>query len=209
MLTNFFRLAALGGLPLLSAAQTPTASRPFYVGVGASVLTHVVTRFYPYASTAAVVGPALTLGWQFTPQLSAQLGAAYHGQTRDENEVGFYTSRQRTRSLTAPLLLRYSFSPTPRRFHLDAVAGLTIRHVRFNYEETYTTSSGAPLYAAGTSTSTEVNLTLGPAVRYALTPQFELTALPLVNLALNKSYGDFKNRLFGNGQVGINYTFGH
>jgi hypothetical protein len=210
MRVTFFLLAGLVGLPLLSAAQTSPARPKFYVGVGASVLTDAVLRFYPYSSSAAVVSPTLTLGWQFTPHLSAQLGAAYHWQTQDDSHPGFYTTRERTRSLTAPILLRYSFLPAPSRFHLDALGGLTIRHATASYDQAYVDPAGAglPRLYSGEVSFTDVNLTLGPAVRYALTPQFELSAMPLVNLALNKSYGDVRNRLFWNAQVGINYTFG-
>jgi hypothetical protein len=74
----FLLLAGLVGQLPLSAAQTTPTHPKFYVGVGASVLTDAVFRFYPYSSNEVVVSPALTLGWQFTPHLSVQLGAAYH-----------------------------------------------------------------------------------------------------------------------------------
>jgi len=81
-----------------------SAHPKFYVCVGASVLTDAVFRVYLYSSNVAVVSPALTLGWQFTPHLNVQLGAAYHWQTQDDSYPGFYMSSERTRSLTAPLL---------------------------------------------------------------------------------------------------------
>jgi hypothetical protein len=210
MRAHFFLLATLAGTPLLSAAQTPPLSPKFYVGVGASILTDAVFRYYPYASNTAVVSPVLTLGWQFTPQLSAQLGASYHWQTQDESYPDVYTSRTRTRSLTAPILLRYAFLPAPNRFHLDALGGITIRYATSSYDEIYYDPAGSrqPRLDSGDVSFTDANLTLGPAVRYSLSPQFELSAMPLVNLALNKSYGDVRNRLFWYAQVGINYTFG-
>ncbi len=210
MKANFFLLASFAGLPLLSAAQTTPASSKFYVGVGTSVLTDIVFRPSAYSPTPALVGPSLTLGWQFTPRLGAQVGASYAWRTIGTGDPTFYSVYQvRYRVFTAPLLLRYSFRPTTSRFHVDAFGGVTLQRSVVSYDYRFA-FSGTPYPdgIAGQSTSTRANLTLGPAVRYSLTPQLELAATPLVNMSLGENYSTFRTRLFWNALVGVNYTFG-
>lgn len=209
MRTTFLLLASLAGLPLLSAAQTApvSTSSKFYVGVGASVITDAVLQDHPFSSPTATVSPALTLGWQFTSHVSAQLGAAYRWQTQDDN-ASTYTARTRTRSLTLPVLLRYAFLPASSPFHLDALGGLTIRHYTTSYNEAFSSSSGTPRTDSGDYGFTNANLTLGPALRYSLTRQIELSAMPLVNIAIGQNYPAFRNRLFWNAQASLNYLFG-
>jgi hypothetical protein len=53
-------------------------------------------------------------------------------------------------------------------------------------------------------------VTLGPAVRYTLVPNMELTANALVSATLGDTYYyRFSDRLFLNVLVGAQYSFGH
>jgi hypothetical protein len=206
-------LAGLVGLPLLSFAQAGPASSRFYVGVGANLLTDV-----PFNSTSVpnLVGPSLTAGMQLAPRLAVQVSAAYHWQ-HDTYTYPYYSSGTGTpintvstdyhyKYITVPVLLRYTFTEPAASFHFDGLAGITVLHGAFKY-----TSSGS---YPGTfpenysSSSTKANFTLGPAVRYTLSPQVELTANGLVSAVLGDTYYRFSDRLFLNVLVGAHYTFG-
>gem|GEM_PF-1523441 len=210
MKANFFLLAGLASLPVLSSAQTTPTSSKFYVGVGASVLTDIIFRPSSYSPLPALVGPSLTFGRQFSPRLGAQIGASYAWRTTGIPFEGVYSYyKVRNRVLSIPLLLRYSFLPATDRFHVDALGGVTLQRAKSSYDFSFsTTGTPYPYGISGESVSTKYYLTLGPAVRYSLTPQLELSATPLVNMFLGDNYGTFRRRLLWNGLVGVNYTFG-
>ncbi|MGI4760518.1 MAG: outer membrane beta-barrel protein [Janthinobacterium lividum] len=211
MRVNLFPLASLVALPLLSAAQTLPSSPKYYVGVGASVLTGQIVHPAFYSSGPNMVGPALTFGMRLTPHWGAQIGVAYSWRTKDDTYFydgqngfsSFSRLRTRTQAFTVPLLLRYSFMPNPGRFHIDALGGTTLLHTTTSYDSVLGIAANS-----GEENSISTNLTLGPALRYSLIPKVELSVASFSSVALNKNYGDLKNRLFYNVQVGLNYAIG-
>jgi hypothetical protein len=207
-------MTSLVGLPLLSFAQTTPNSARFYVGVGANLLTDV-----PFNSTGApkLVGPSLTAGIQLTPQLALQVSPAYQGETdsytspaydyRTGMLVGTTTTTVRSKYLTVPLLLRYTFTEAATPFQFDGLAGITVLHGSYHYTTSDPNTSG--YYTNDfSSSSTKACFTLGPAVRYTLSPQVELTANALVSAVLGDRYNSFSDRLFLNALVGVHYKFG-
>jgi hypothetical protein len=106
-----------------------------------------------------------------------------------------------------PVLLRYSLTASPKRFKIDGLGGVTVLYTRHHYTYTvdYVTTSHSNEY---TSSFGRFNLTLGPAVRYAVAPNIELTANGLVNATLGYPRYRFSDRFFFNVLVGANYTFG-
>ena len=208
-------LLAAFGIPQLSFAQTnPTASR-FYVGVGANFLTNVPGNS---AGVPNLLGPSLTAGMQLAPRLAVQVSAAYQWQHKSYTYPDYMygsgtiatnvTADYRYKYFTVPVLLRYTFTEPAARFHFDGLAGITLLHGTFNSTVTGSPSSYNYYPTDYSSSSTKANLTLGPAVRYSVTPNVELTANGLVSTVLGDTYYRFSDRLFLNILVGAHYTFG-
>jgi hypothetical protein len=209
-----------GILPLASHAQTTPR---FYVGVGANLLTNV-----PFLSegdgprvsggaTTRLYGPALTAGLQLNPHLALQAGVAYFWKNSSYYQVSSNSNQPtpivsqsdfRVKYFTIPVLLRYTFTPAAERFHVDALAGMTLVHSSYRNSASsnfYTT----PYAYEYNGSTTKANVTLGPAVRYTLVPNVELTANALVSATLGDTYYRFNDRLFLNVLVGAQYSFGH
>lgn len=206
-------LAILMGLPLLGMAQTATPH--FYVGVGANLLTDVP---FNTSGVPTLLGPSLTAGVQLAPRLAVQVSGAYHWQQKSYMSPSYYygsggstigggTDTYSYKYLTVPLLLRYTLTEPAARLHIDGLAGLTVLYGHFNYTSTDPVSS---YYYPNdySSSSTKANATLGPAIRYTLSPSVELTANGLVSAVLGDTYYRFSDRLFLNALVGVQYTFG-
>jgi hypothetical protein len=207
-------LASFACLPLVSVAQTdPVASR-FYVGVGADLLTNV-----PFTSpgVARLLGPALAAGVHLTPHLALQTGVAYHWDS-DFRSASYSdpaqqltpiinTSTFRAKYFTFPVLLRYTFTPSPQRFQVDALAGVTLIHTT-GYTLYTSDAIRYPRHDEYNYGATRASLTLGPAVRYSVSPRVELTANGLVSGVIGDSYYSFSDRLVLNVLVGAQYTFG-
>jgi len=205
---------ALLGIPQLGFAQSSPTSARFYVGAGANLL-----RDFPSGSEATtLVGPSLTAGMQLTPRLAVQVSAAYHWQHRSftypDFTYGSGTVSSNVRAdfyskyFTVPVLLRYTFTEPAAPFHFDGLAGLTLVHGTFK-STVSTPISGYGYFPDNYhSSSTKANLTLGPAVRYRVAPNVELTASGLLSAALGDEYYRFSDRLFLNVLVGAHYTFG-
>jgi hypothetical protein len=200
-------------LPLAGHAQT---TPHLYVGAGANLLTNAPfgSKIWPRR-----VGPSLTAGWQFTPQLAVQVSAAYQWNKDVYSDTNLYstptspvpsffirTMDSRYSFLTIPVLLRYTFSSSTEGLHFDALGGVALVHSRLR--TVYSASPDVPNFPYEYSSSdTRVNLTLGPAVRYAISPQVELTANGLVSAIVSDSR-NFSDRLFLNVLVGAQYNFG-
>jgi hypothetical protein len=184
-------------LPLASPAQTAPTSPRFYVGVGANMLANV-----PFNDRALLpvvprlFGPSLTAGWLFTPRWALQVGFSYHGKNTP-NPAGGPTIE--TNYFLVPALLRYTVTAPATPVQFDVLAGATLVHLRDDWR----TYSGPSSY-----TATRVNLTVGPAVRAALSAHWEVTAASLVSMLVGQNYYTFSNRLFLNTSLGLNYKFG-
>jgi hypothetical protein len=212
----FFRTLFTAGLlagilPLASHAQTTPR---FYVGAGANLFTNV-----PFVSRGAAPrlhGPALTAGLQLNPNLALQTGIAYFWQNtslyqsyNDPNQVTpvIEQAEYRSKYFTVPVLLRYTFAPDAERFHVDALGGVTL--TRTSYRNSASSSSSSNPYSYKYNGSDiNASVTLGPAARYTLAPNVELTANALVSAVVGDTYYRFSNRLFLNVLIGAQYSFG-
>lgn len=99
-------------LPLTSAAQTSPGSSRFYVGVGTNLLSNV--PFKQQGTVPRSLGPALTVGRQFTPRLALQTGLSYHRKQEQQDLLispGVVATVSR-RYFLVPALLRYT-TPLP------------------------------------------------------------------------------------------------
>jgi hypothetical protein len=197
-------------IPLVGHAQD--TSPRFYAGVGANLLSDAP---FNSAGVASLLGPSLTAGLQLTPHLAVQAGVSYHWKSDTYAETFYYsapgnvttyTSTHRSRYFFIPALLRYTFAPAAARFHLDALGGVTLLATtrRDSYETSPATTSPPDVYQRS---GFDASLTLGPAVRYTLSSQVELTASSAASLLLQK-YGRFGDHLFLNTTIGVNYAFG-
>jgi hypothetical protein len=206
---------SLACLPLVSLAQIAPASSQFYVGIGADLLTNV--PFNSASVPSHLVGPALSAGLQLNPRLALQLGVAYHW-TSDSYTTPTYnsgtgipgtdTNTNNYKYFTVPVLLRYTFIPSVERFHVDGLAGVSVLHTRYHYAHTAAFPSIPISYSEEiTSHVTRASLTLGPSLRYTLSPGVELVANSLVSVGLGDMYR-FSDRLFLHVLVGAQYTFG-
>lgn len=199
---------------LVSSAQTTDAPPRFYVGPGVSLLTDAP---FVDGSASTILGPALTGGGRLSPRWAVQVGAAL--AWRNQTEIVPPNSTipiagtldTHTATLIVPVLGRYTFAPTPKRFHVEALGGLTVLRAAFTY--TYTAvppaSTGQPTYQeVRRKNQVTGNLSLGPGVRYTVSPHVELAAHALVNAVIGYSLAHFTDRAFLNVQVGAHYTFG-
>lgn len=216
MYKKLLLLAALG-IPQLSFAQAGPASARFYVGVGANFLTDM-----PFTSGEGpnLLGPSLTAGMQLTPRLALQISGAYQWKHKSYT-YPFYpygsgavasdvTVDFRYKYVSVPVLLRYTFTEPAERLQFDGLAGLTLLHSRYKSDvSSPLLGTGYPSYPSDfSSSSTNITLSLGPAVRYRVAPNVELTANGLANVVLTEDYYRFSDRLFLNLLVGVHYTFG-
>jgi hypothetical protein len=215
MRTPLFCFASLAGLPLSGAAQpSPPVGPHLYIGVGASALSYAPASSYSKLTSLA---PALTAGVQLRQQWAVQVGAALTWRRYADTQSyapspgqppTVYTYDNHLSYLTIPLLARYTWAPPAARFHFDALAGLTLLHVTQHFTSSSTEFGQPPYQVDERSTFTRGSLSLGPAVRYALASQLELTGDALVNVAVSDSYYQFKDRFFFNLLAGVRYTFG-
>ncbi len=208
-------LAAAG--PLASFAQTTATTPRFYVGAGVSLLTDA-----PFVKSGAstILGPSLTGGVRLSPRWAVQVGAALAWRNQEYSTTYsppsgpspiLQTYDLHTATLTVPLLARYTFGPAPKRLHVEALGGLTVLRAATTYTYTATppAATGQPPYQEMRRSNTVTgNISLGPGVRYTLTPHVELTAHALVNAVLGYSLAHFTDRAFLNAQVSAHYTFG-
>jgi hypothetical protein len=189
-------------LPLSSPAQTAPASPRFYVGVGANLLANV--PFKDRALVPRIFGPSLTAGLLFTPRWALQVGFSYHGKQEPIYDPNSPTPASGptldTNYFLVPALLRYTVTAPATLVQVDVLAGATLVHMKgWNTYSSFPTSS---------YTDTRVNLTLGPAVRAALSTHWEVTAASLVSMIVGENYYTFSDRLFLNTSLGLNYKFG-
>lgn len=218
---RFSTLLATGLLaaacPLVSIAQTATPMSRFYAGVGASVLTD--SPFMDSGTSSTILGPSLTVGVRLSPRWAVQAGAALAWRNQLENPYSAPgvpasvagTLDTHTATLIVPVLGRFTFAPAPKRFHVEALGGLTVLRAATTY--TYTAvppaSTGQPSYQqVRRQNQISGNISLGPGVRYTVSPRVELTAHALVNAVIGYSLAHFTDRAFLNAQVSAYYTFG-
>jgi hypothetical protein len=203
--------ASLASLPLVSQAQTDPASSHFYVGAGVNLLTNV-----PFTNAGAprLYGPSLTAGVNLAPRLALQASVAYQWQNLSGGSsynsgagISSESYLSRTKYFTIPVLLRYTLTPTPGSFQFDGLAGITVLHSSYHYEYT-STSTGYPYHDEANGGRTRASVTLGPAVRYVVSPKVELTANGLVSAVIGDTYYRFSDRLFLNVLLGAQYSFG-
>jgi hypothetical protein len=202
--------------PLAGFAQTTATTPRFYAGAGVSLLTDA-----PFIDSGAstILGPSLTGGVRLSPRWAVQVGGALAWRNQTESPYsppGVPASIEgkldtHIATLTVPLLARYTFAPAPKRLHVEALGGLTVLRAASTYTYTATppAATGRPPYQEVRRSNTITgNLSLGPGVRYTLTPHVEFTAHALVNAVLGYSLARFTDRAFLNAQVSAHYTFG-
>jgi hypothetical protein len=183
-------------LPLSSPAQTAPIAPRFYVGVGANLLSNVPfndRKLVPVVPR--LFGPSLTAGVHFTPRWALQVGFSYHGQNTPDPAGG---PTLEAKYFVVPALLRYTVTAPATPVQVDVLAGATLVHLK-----DWNTYSAPSAYSA-----TRVNLTVGPAVRVALSSHMEVTAAGLVSMLVGQNYYTFSDRLFLNTSLGLNYKFG-
>jgi hypothetical protein len=210
MLSHLLLTTGLLGtlLPLSSPAQTAPASSRFYVGVGVNLLSNL--PFKDRGIVPRLIGPALTAGVQFTPRLAGQVGLSYHWEKDSYEYIGSsnpsFTAIQRVSYVHVPVLLRYTLTTPAENLHVDILGGATLLHAAGHL----TFESNGPIDPAlreSRTSDTRVNLTLGPAVRAAISSHLDLTVNGLVSMRVDEVY-NFSDRFFLNTSLGLNYKFG-
>jgi hypothetical protein len=148
---------------------------------------------------------------QFTPRLAGQVGLSYHWKKETYDlrfQSGNTTATIRSKYFIIPVLLRYTVTEPAQRFHFDILGGATLFHGTGS--TSYSSSTGVidPVFRDNSGSNTNFCLTLGPAVRTAISSQLELTASSAVSAVVGDNYYRFSDRLFLNTSIGVNYTFG-
>jgi hypothetical protein len=188
-------------LPLASPAQPAPASPRFYVGVGANLLSNVPFNDHALVPLVPrIFGTSLTAGWHFTPRWALQVGFSYHGKSTPNpaNPNPASGPTLDANYFLVPALLRYTVTAPATLVQFDVLAGATLVHLKD--WRTYS--------APSSHTDNRFNLTVGPAVRVALSSHLEVTAAGLVSMIVRKDYYNFSDRLFLNTSLGLNYKFG-
>jgi hypothetical protein len=216
MCLRFFSLTGLlvATSSLASFAQATDAPPRFYAGAGASLLTDSP---FKDSGSSTIVGPSITAGVRLSSRWAVQVGAALAWRNVTEivppnRTVPIAgTLDKHTATLIIPILGRFTFAPAPKRFHVEALGGLTV--LRAATTNTYTAvppaSTGQPTYReVRLQNQISGNISLGPGVRYTVSPHVELAAHALVNAVIGYSLAHFTDRAFLNVQVGAHYTFG-
>lgn len=188
-------------LPFSSAAQTAPASSRFYLGVGANLLSNL--PFKDRGIVPSSFGPSLTVGLPFTPRWALQVGFSYHGKRETiTNPNSAVEATVRTQYFLVPALLRYTVTEPATPVQFDLLGGATLVYAKGR------TTFSPPAYQESTLSDTRFNLTLGPAVRAAISNHLEFTASSLVSMVIGENYYNFSDRLFLNTSLGLNYKFG-
>jgi hypothetical protein len=206
-------LAALvaGVLPLVSVAQTTTTPAHYYVGVGGSMLNSFAS------GSSRLFGPSLTAGRQFKPRVALQVGVTvgwrnysfgYSYVESGQSLPTVHTSDSHSTFITVPVLLRYTLTPSVKRFQVDALMGLSLLASNGRGTSTTTYSDQTQYNYSYNNSSFRGSLVAGPALRYGLTPRVALTAEVPVNFVIGNSGGRFSDQFFYNFQVGARYNFG-
>lgn len=147
-------------------------------------------------------GPSLTVGLHFTPRWALQIGFSYHGKRETiANPNSVVEATLRTKYFLVPALLRYTVTASANPVQFDILGGTTLVHAKAR-----TTFSPPSSYESNLS-DTRFDLTLGPAVRAAISSHLDLTVNGLVSMRVDKVY-NFSDRLFLNTSLGLNYKFG-
>ena len=201
-------LAGLAGLPTLAFAQSEDTAGP-YLGLGTTILT---SQPFNQNNGPVLWGPSLTAGIPLSPHLALELSAGYAWNNKhvEYSYVDFSTGRPiliardtKEKIFTFPLLLRVTLTAPASRLRADILGGATFLHSTFSERET---GGGSP-YSFDNSSNRAI-ATLGPGLRFAATPRFELVANALVNYAFFEGGASVSNHLFLNTRLGVHYTFG-
>lgn len=211
----FIRLVLIAGLwgcllPGPTLAQTAPGPAHFYGGIGGNQLSNV--PFRDRGIQSRILGPSFTVGRAFSPRLAVQTGLSYHGKRESYPYRGTTSSGDanlRLASFIVPVLLRYTVTAPAERFRFEVLGGVTAVHATSHL--TYEPDGPGPIDPAlqpSRLADTRLNLTLGPGVRAAISPRVELTATGLVSAIVADNYGQFRDRLFLNTSLGVNYVFG-
>jgi hypothetical protein len=203
MLSHLLLTTGLLGtlLPLSSPAQTAPTSARFYVGIGANLLSDL--PFKDRGIVPSSFGPSLTAGLPFTPRWALQVGFSYHGKRETiTNPNSTVEATIRTKYFLVPALLRYTVTEPANPVQFDILGGATLVHAKGQ------TTFSPPSYDESKLSDTRFNLTLGPAVRAAISNHLEFTTSSLVSMVVGENYYNFSDRLFLNTSLGLNYKFG-
>jgi len=202
MLSHLLLTTGLLGtlLPLSSSAQVAPALSRFYVGVGGNLLSTL--PFKDRGIVPSSFGPSLTLGLPFTPRWALQVGFSYHGKRETiANPNSVVEAIIRTKYFLVPALLRYTVTEPANPVQFDILGGATLVHAKAQ------TTFFPPSYYESNLSDTRFNLTLGPAVRAAISSHLDLTVNGLVSMRVDEVY-TFSDRFFLNTSLGLNYKFG-
>lgn len=206
-------------LPLASWAQSAPAPAPrFFGGLGASVGTYQL----PGTFGVNVAAPVLTAGVQLCPRWALQAGAAYAQEKTAYNYYGFgyadgrlgYGSdagATRRRTVAVPVRLRYTATNPARRFRFDVLAGVALVHSAVRTAGTRGDSAQTAFTPYDqASAATGLYATLGPGVRYALGPRWDVTGEFVFHELLNNPASSrYPSRLSATAAVGMLYRFGY
>lgn len=213
---NALLLISLASLPLFGWAQKAPPEKSAYVGAKLSIQTGQPFNAYSYSR----YGPALTLGAQLKPRLTLELSTAYNwrhdvyhgsyntnvGLVEEDNDTHVHT-------FTIPVLVRAALTKSASRWHVDALAGPTLFVYVTKRDYVQTNQGKVTSTENGTYAEHQVSLTLGPSVRYTLTPQIELVVDALTNLNISGFPYTFvaplSSQLSSHVLVGLHYRFNH
>ncbi|WP_167855062.1 outer membrane beta-barrel protein [Hymenobacter wooponensis] len=201
-------------VPLVGLAQTaePVPSR-FYVGL--SAYTSAYQRGSRQFGGNTLPPVQATLGYQLHPRLALQAGVAYNvgkgsvsGLSHDFNGniIGDYRSVYRNATLSISALSRYTLTRTlSHRFQVDALGGFTLEHQTFQNSGYYTDTTqpnGANTYDLSSRRNTYL-LTVGPSLRYRVSPKVELVGEGTINVEMRAP-----RNITTSGALGVRYRFG-
>jgi hypothetical protein len=198
------------GLLLSPAVCLAQAAPSLYVGASASMLSTNPFRGY----NSNIFGPAVTVGYQFSPRWAIQSGASMNWQNYQStshdytgasifNQISYDTHYTQ---LVIPVLARYTFTAPASPLHIDALFGGNLVHTTRRTSTAYSYKAGNTDVYNGRSSDNTVNLGIGPSVRYTLASHLDVTASSLLQTDLRQNIAfDY---FYLTTQLGLQYTFG-
>lgn len=157
------------------------------VYVGAKLSVQTGQPFNGYSGTR--LGPALTIGARLGPSLALEVSSAYTqrpdvyqdsytttaGLVVEDNDTHLHT-------VVVPVLVRLALTKATGPWHVDALAGPTVFIYVTSRNYVQTVQGKVTKSEIGTYAEHQVSLSLGPSVRYTLTPRVKLVVDALANL---------------------------
>jgi hypothetical protein len=204
------KLLLAAGTMLAPALCLAQAAPGLYIGTSASMVSYRPFRSY----NTNTYSPAVTVGYQLSPRWAIQSGASLSWANDKPTTSDFPSSSiyerieydLHSKRLTVPLLARYTFTYPAKPLHIDALFGGSWIHSSGHDITTFHYRTLPSDVFDSRYSYNDVNIGIGPSVRYTLGAHLDLTASSLLQTTI--THGSAFEYYYLTTQLGIQYAFG-